>query len=136
MVRMEIQFLSLAYSFQRCESVKVLVTQLCLTLCNPMDCGPGSSVHGTLQARILEWVLCPSPVDLTQTRDQTQVSWITGRFLLSEPPGKPPSRDGSKNFNTCIWKFRAPGLCSQVDNCIIRHTLNDFTDNVFKRKTF
>ena len=62
---MEIQFLSLAYSFQRCESVKVLVTQLCLTLCNPMDCGPGSSVHGTLQARILEWVLCPSPVDLT-----------------------------------------------------------------------
>ena len=33
----------------------VLVTQLCLTLCNLMDCSPaGSSVHGTLQARILE----------------------------------------------------------------------------------
>ena len=31
--------------------------QLCLTLCNPMDCGPpGSSVHGILQARILGWV--------------------------------------------------------------------------------
>ena len=39
------------------KSVKVLVTQLCLTLCNPMDCSPpGSSVHGILQARILEWV--------------------------------------------------------------------------------
>ena len=37
--------------------VKVLVTQLCSILCDPMDCGPpGSSVHGILQARILEWV--------------------------------------------------------------------------------
>ena len=34
----------------------VLVTQSCLTLCDPMDCSlPGSSVHGILQARILEW---------------------------------------------------------------------------------
>ena len=33
------------------------VAQSCPTLCNPMDCGPpGSSVHGILQARILEWV--------------------------------------------------------------------------------
>ena len=33
------------------------VAQLCLTLCNPMDCSlPGSSVHGILQARVLEWV--------------------------------------------------------------------------------
>ena len=37
--------------------VCVLVTQLCVTLCIPMDCSPpGSSVHGILQARILEWV--------------------------------------------------------------------------------
>ena len=36
---------------------KVLVAQSCLTLCDPMDCSlPGSSVHGILQARILEWV--------------------------------------------------------------------------------
>ena len=39
--------------------------QLCLTLCNPMDCSPlGSSVHGILQARILEWVPCSPPEDL------------------------------------------------------------------------
>ena len=38
-------------------TVKVLVSQLCLILCNPMDCRlPGSSDHGILQARILEWV--------------------------------------------------------------------------------
>ena len=37
--------------------VKVLVAQSCPTLCNPMDCSlPGSSVHGILQARTLEWV--------------------------------------------------------------------------------
>ena len=35
--------------------VLFLVSQLCLTLCNPVDCSPlGSSVHGILQARILE----------------------------------------------------------------------------------
>ena len=40
--------------------VKVLVTQSCLTLCDPVDCSPpGSSVHGILQARILEWVAIP-----------------------------------------------------------------------------
>ena len=38
-----------------CVCVYVLVAQSCLTLCNPVDCNPpGSSVHGILQARILE----------------------------------------------------------------------------------
>ena len=41
-----------------CMHAKLL--QSCLTLCNPMDCSlPGSSVHGILQARILEWVVMP-----------------------------------------------------------------------------
>ena len=40
-----------------CVCVCVLVTQSCLTLCDPMDCNlPGTSVHGILQARTLEWV--------------------------------------------------------------------------------
>ena len=39
------------------EEVAVLVAQLCPTLCNPVDCSPpGSSVHGILQERMLEWV--------------------------------------------------------------------------------
>ena len=39
--------------------------QLCLTLCEPMDCSPpGPSVHGILQARILEWIAFPPPGDL------------------------------------------------------------------------
>ena len=39
--------------------------QLCLTLCNPIDSSPpGSSVHGILQARTLEWLASPPPGDL------------------------------------------------------------------------
>ena len=39
------------------EKVKMFVAQSCLTLCDPVDCSlPGYSVHGILQARILEWV--------------------------------------------------------------------------------
>ena len=43
-----------------CFHVCVLVAQSCLSLCNPMDCSPsGCSIHGILQARILEWVAIP-----------------------------------------------------------------------------
>ena len=45
--------------------VAVLVTQLCSTLCEPMDSSlPGSSVHGMLQAGTLEWVAIPFSRDL------------------------------------------------------------------------
>jgi len=59
-----------------------LVAQLCLTLCNPMDCSPpGSSVHGILQASILEWVEISFSRGSSQRRDQTWVSCIAGRFF-------------------------------------------------------
>ena len=62
--------------------VKVLVAQLCLTLCDPMDCSqPGSSVHGIFQARILERVAISSSRGSSQHRDQTQVSHIAGRLF-------------------------------------------------------
>ena len=49
---------------------------------DPMDCGPpGSSVHGILQVRILEWVAMPSYKGSSQPRDQTQVFCITGSLL-------------------------------------------------------
>ena len=64
--------------------VLCLVAQPCLTLCNPMDCSlPGSSAHGILQARILEWVAMPSSRGSSQPRDQTQVSHTAGRFFTS-----------------------------------------------------
>ena len=51
----------------------------CVWLCNPMDCSPPAfSVHGCLQARILEWVAIPISRGYSQPRDQTQVSHIAG----------------------------------------------------------
>ena len=64
--------------------------QLCLTLCDPMDYSlPGSSVHGILQARILEWVAMPSSRGSSQPRDWTHVycgSCIYSRHRAS--PGR------------------------------------------------
>ena len=65
-----------------CVCVCVLVTQWCPTLCNPMDYSPpGSSIHGVLQARILEWVTMPSSRGSSWPRDQTRVSCIAHRFF-------------------------------------------------------
>ena len=61
--------------------VLVLVVQLCLTLCDPVDCSPpGSSVHGILQARILKWVAIPFSRESSRPRSRIQVSCIVGRF--------------------------------------------------------
>ena len=61
---------------------EVLVVQLCLTLCNPIDYSPpGSSVHAIFQARILEWVAMPYSRGSSWPRDQTQVSLIVERFF-------------------------------------------------------
>ena len=60
----------------------MLVAQLCPTLCDPMDCSPsGSSVHGILQARILEWVAISFYRGSSQPKDQTQVSCIAGSLF-------------------------------------------------------
>ena len=55
------------------------ITQSCPTLCDPMD----YTVHGNLQARILEWVAFPFSRGSSHPRDQTQVSRIAGRFFTS-----------------------------------------------------
>ena len=61
----------------------VLVTQLCLTLCDCIDCSlPGSSAHGILQARILEWVSMSFSRESSQPTDWTWVSCIAGRFFI------------------------------------------------------
>jgi len=72
------------------------VIQLRPTLCDPMDCSPpGSSVHGILQARILEWVAISSSRGSSQPRDWTWVSCVscTGRQILYlRDTGKPKIR--------------------------------------------
>ena len=66
-------------------------TQLCLTLCDPMDCSPlDSSVHGILQARILAWVAVSSPGGLPNPGTEPGSPVLQAVSLLSEPPEKPP----------------------------------------------
>ena len=59
--------------------MKVKVIYSCPTLCDPM----GYTVHGILQARILEWVAYPFTRGSSQPRDQTQVSYIASGFFTS-----------------------------------------------------
>ena len=81
------------------EKAKVLVAQLCPSLCDCMDCIlPGSSVHGILQARILEWAAIPLSRGSSQPRDWTWVSCTAGSSLPSEPP------EAGSNNNTCLSK--------------------------------
>ena len=75
------------------EYLRAKLLQSCLTVCNPMDCSPpGSSVHGILQARILEWVAIPPLGDLPNSgmepKSLTSPA-LAGRFFTTEPPGKP-----------------------------------------------
>ena len=85
--------LSVSFNFILCKYftyVKVLVTQLCLTLCNPMNCRLlASSVHGILQVRILEWVAISSPGDLPDPGIEPASPALTDGFFIAEPPGKP-----------------------------------------------
>ena len=60
-------FICNGYLFTMC--YVYLVTQSCPTLCNPLDCSPpGSSVHGILQERILEWIAISSSRGILPTQ--------------------------------------------------------------------
>ena len=77
--------------------------------CNPMNCSPpGSSVHESLQSRILEWVAISFSRGSSWPRDRTQVSYMAGTFFTIEPPGKPRGvcfsklhRDSAHQVCTC-----------------------------------
>ena len=70
------------------------VARSCLILCNPVDCSlPGSSVHGILQARILEWVAIPFSRGASQPRSPA----LQVYSLLSQLPGKPGEEEEGGN---------------------------------------
>ena len=67
-----------------------LVSKLCLTLCDPMDCSPpGSSSHRISQARILEWLPFPSPEALPNPGVELASHALAGGFFTTEPPVNP-----------------------------------------------
>ena len=72
-----------------CVCVCVLVAQSCPTLCDPMDCNLlGSSVHGILQARTLEWVVIPFSRELPNPGNKPGSLALQADSLPSEAPGK------------------------------------------------
>ena len=82
-------------SRQKC----VLVIQLCPTLCFPMDCSlPGSSTHGILQARILEWAAIPFSRDLLDPGIKLRSPALRTDSLPTEPPGKLKKRKKEKKL--------------------------------------
>ena len=115
----------------KCSTGCVLVSQSCLTLCNPMDCSsPGSSVHGMLQVRILEWVASPSSRDLADPGVQPELLMsptFSGGFFTTSATWEAPGRQWdlpakSTGRTPTVWHpqseppaWHCPGLISLVE---------------------
>ena len=103
-----------------------VVAQSCPTLCNPMDCSPpGSSVHGILQESLVQWVAIPFSKGSSRPRDQTQVSFIAGRFFTiwttrEASEGRASNSPFKIFFRLCCNQFSSvaqlcPTLCDPTD---------------------
>ena len=90
------------------KTMKAKVSWSCPTLCNPM----GYTVHGILQARILEWVAIPFSRGSSQPRNPTGVSCITGGFFTSLATREAHFKQRNQLAN--IW---AAEFLQQVDGC-------------------
>ena len=92
------------------KEVKVLAVQSCPTLCNPMDCSPpGSSVHGILQVRILQWIAVPlsGGAFLTQGSNLGFLHYNKVSSLQSEPLYKLHSSPSPNLFllYSLVWLY-------------------------------
>ena len=83
-------------------NVRAKLLQSCPTLCDPMNCKPaGSSVHGVLQARILELVTMPSSRGSSLPKDQTHVSNVSCTGKQTGPLS--PASPGNPNSWNSLW---------------------------------
>ena len=94
------------------------VTQLCPTLCNPMDCSPpSSSGHGILQARILEWVAMPSCRRVSSSvqfsRSVVSKSLRPHEMQLARPPWPSPT-PGVHSYSCPLSRWCHPAISSSV----------------------
>ena len=79
--------------------MKVLVTQSCLILCDPMDCTPpGSSVHGIFQARLWEQIAISTPGHLPDPGIKPASPTLAGGFSTTGPHGKPVHSHKTSQF--------------------------------------
>ena len=112
-------------------SLFTISAQSCLTLCDPMDCSlPGSSLHGILQARILEWVAISFSKGSSHTRDRTCVSCIPciGRRILYhwQPSFKEESKKVGLKLNIQKMKIMvsSPITLWQIDGETVETVAN------------
>jgi len=107
------------------QEVKMLVTQSCPTVCHLVDCSlPGSSVHGILQARILEWVSIPSLENgISPTQHQTPVSHIAGRIFTIWAPGENPKPERKASLARMENKWKCVRLSVFLDHHCKEHPL-------------
>ena len=96
--------------------------QLCPTLCHPMDCSPpGFSVHGILQAQILEWVAMSASKGPSQPRDWSHVSHVscTDRHVhyLYHHLGSPTSVQIYLFIFGCIGSFSSCSKWGLLSSC-------------------
>ena len=95
--------------------VKMLIDQLCPTLWGSMDCSsPGSSVHGILRARILEWVAIPFSRGSSWPRDQTWVFCIANIFFTIWAHQESPI----KGLGHCIFNWQKKKLAREKKKLI------------------
>ena len=82
--------------------------------CDPMDYSlPGSSVHGILQARILEWVAIPFSRGIPEFRDWSWVSCIAGRFFTIRATREAPY--------LCLCMYVCVSVCGMWVRCVLSH---------------
>ena len=94
-------------SVQRAVCVCVLVPPLCLTLCDTKDYSqPGSSVHGFLHARILEWLPISFSRGSSQPKDQTLISCIAGWFFTIWATREDPWETRAAHIECYLWYKR------------------------------
>ena len=113
-----------------------LVPKLYLTLCHSRDCSPpGSSVHGIIQARILELVAISFSRGSSWLRDWTHVSCIAGIFFTTEPPGKPQSSRILHKFHFLVSQFcNIPKKKKKVGLWISCSSQHWFNSHYFERE--
>ena len=110
-----------------CVHMCVIVAQLCLTLCDPMDCSwPGSSVHGIIPARILEQVAI-SFSQGSSYQGIELVSCIASRFFIAEPQKKVIlSNQGPTPRSHLVVITRLETASPRTDTLQIRASIREF----------
>ena len=97
-----------------CSVLWLLVTQLCVTLCNPMDCSlPGSSIHVIFQARILEHLAIILLWGIFQPRDWTWIFCLAGGFFTVWATRKSISGQHAllvSNMAPVVTTIKSPGI--------------------------